>query len=278
MCSAAAASERWPRPEDGTRCGLRHEIVSLGLGAPLVLSSCGSRSGLLEGASTGATVAEAGVPDAPLPEADAGSTVVLFGGQTSATSLNDTWSFDGTRWSLLTPTPSPPARIEASMATIGDAVVLFGGYGGGSAPRSDTWTFDGTSWTPVSAPLSPPGRADASMATLGSGVVLFGGWDASGSALGDTWTFDGSSWSEVTVPGPSARAYASMAAVGDRVVLFGGAGDNGAALGDTWTFDGAAWSEVLASPAPPARYEALAAPLGVRVVLFAGFSGSVARG
>jgi hypothetical protein len=77
-------------------------------------------------------------------------TVVLFGGFTLPTHAdsNDTWTFDGTRWTQLSVSNAPPARSFAAMATLGNEVVLFGGAAIGFL--NDTWMFDGTSWTQVS--------------------------------------------------------------------------------------------------------------------------------
>src|SRR5207248_6497007 len=45
----------------------------------------------------------------------ANSQLVVFGGDNSVGVLNDTWSFDGTRWNRLQPPQSPPARTSAAM-------------------------------------------------------------------------------------------------------------------------------------------------------------------
>ncbi len=37
-------------------------------------------------------------------------TVLLFGGRVNGTVLSDTWSWDGTTWTQLTPATSPAAR------------------------------------------------------------------------------------------------------------------------------------------------------------------------
>jgi hypothetical protein len=108
-----------------------------------------------------------------------GNTIVLFGGANDSNGttspLADTWIWNGTTWSKPTLTVSPPARYEHSMATLGNKVVLFGGYASTftqtqSTPivdvyLDDTWTWDGTSWTQVSA-SGPSARSDFAMATL----------------------------------------------------------------------------------------------------------------
>jgi hypothetical protein len=90
-----------------------------------------------------------------------GDRVILFGGEQDANHfLNDTWAWDGTSWTELSPLHQPPARFHPAMATLGDTVVLFGG--GGSIPSGqpllgDTWTFDGTDWTEA-ATMGPSPR------------------------------------------------------------------------------------------------------------------------
>ena len=53
-----------------------------------------------------------------------GHRAVLFGGLSGNQTLGDTWTFDGAAWTqLAASSPSPPARQEATMATLGDLVV-----------------------------------------------------------------------------------------------------------------------------------------------------------
>jgi hypothetical protein len=47
-----------------------------------------------------------------------GHEVVLFGGYDDGRYLNDTWTFDGTRWTRVTAANSPPARESSSMAAL----------------------------------------------------------------------------------------------------------------------------------------------------------------
>jgi hypothetical protein len=180
---------------------------------------------------------------------DAGD-VLLFGGDGySSYNFGDTWIFDGTNWTQLSPATSPPGTSYPSSATMttgtyaGDTV-LFGGNGA-SGLLNDTWVFDGTTWTQLSPATSPPARTVASMTTLTIGpdagdVVLFGGGGVSG-YLNDTWVFDGTTWTQLSpATSPPGRFGASLASLtsgpdtGD-VVLFGGY-DNSGVLGDTWLF------------------------------------------
>jgi hypothetical protein len=125
--------------------------------------------------------------------------VLLFGGADSSGPLGDTWSFDGSHWSQLSPPTSPSARYEHAMTydAARDRMVLFGGWNGGFID-SDTWEFDGASWSKVATNPTPAGRHLAGMTfdPRRGKVVLFGG---SGllADLGDTWEFDGA-WHRIS--------------------------------------------------------------------------------
>jgi Galactose oxidase, central domain len=167
------------------------------------------------------------------------------------------------------------------MATLGNAVVLFGGANG--SWLNDTWMFNGATWHQVNASNPPSPREAPSMATLDvSTIVLFGGKDSTGAFLNDTWTFDGSSWTQVGVIGlsPPGRYLAAMASLGvnsEQAVLFGGDDGTNAPFGDTWTFTAPEdWVQANVSITAPAR--SLGAMSGfqgtandsVEVVLFGG--------
>lgn len=145
-------------------------------------------------------------------------TIVLFGGQSvygGATGfLNDTWSWDGTTWTQLSPVTVPAARHGASMAYdpgTGD-MVLFGGLqlipGSTTTVWSDgsTWTWDGSNWQEAYVvPYGPlQGLYDTAMAydpATGT-MVLFGGLaNVPGATLPvaqqNTWTWDGTTWTQV---------------------------------------------------------------------------------
>jgi hypothetical protein len=183
-------------------------------------------------------------------------TTVLFGGYNGGY-LAETWTWNGTAWTKLSPATSPPALRGAAMVydPFTHNVVLFGGLGS-TGPVADTWTWDGTTWTKQLA-TGPAARSGASMAydATTHNVVLFGGLGTSG-PLADTWVWSGTSWTAptLTTTPPTARYQASMAydTATQSVVLFGGDGAS-AALGDTWTWDGTNWTKSLAA-SPPARY------------------------
>jgi hypothetical protein len=76
-------------------------------------------------------------------------TIVMFGG----IGVNDTWTWDGTRWTQRHPLRSPSARSStgpmpglAYDAALGE-VVVFGGIDfATNVPLNDTWTWNGRDW------------------------------------------------------------------------------------------------------------------------------------
>jgi hypothetical protein len=206
--------------------------------------------------------------------------LVLFGG-TNGSYLGDTWTWNGTTWSLFSSTGGPSARTNASMAydSATGQLVLFGGSDS-SGYLGDTWTWTGAGWSLFSSAGGPSARAYASMAydSATGQVVLFGGSGGSG-GLGDTWTWTGTGWSLFSSTGPPARQGASMDydQATSQLVLFGGFG--GVYLGDTWAWDGTTWTQ-LSLAGPPVRYAATMDydSTASQLVLFGGYNGSLDLG
>ena len=227
--------------------------------------------------------------DAAMTYDAATQTVLLFGGSDNGgDQLGDTWSFNGSAWTQLSPANSPPARDRASMVydPATHTVLLFGGNGCSAIYCGDTWTWDGSTWTQLHPATSPPARIWATMAHNGATgrVVLFGGIGFAGD-LNDTWSWDGSTWTQLQPAGsPPARHQASMAydAASDTIVLFGGQGACGNPCNDTWTWDGTTWAQASTTVHPTGTYfdgiysagMAYDAVAGT-VALFGGIDGSV---
>jgi hypothetical protein len=130
--------------------------------------------------------------------------VVMFGGRDSSGNMTaDTWEWDGTTWTNVTPASgSPPAGYRGEDAMAYDAergrVVMVGPYsssGGGWV--LSTWEWNGTTWTNMTPPSgSPPWRVSPSMAydAARGEAVLFGGYVVtvpfySGISFADTWLY-----------------------------------------------------------------------------------------
>ncbi len=174
---------------------------------------------------------------------DAGrAVIVLFGGtddeNLTGTVYGDTWEFDGTNWTQISPATSPPARMYTSMTydASNEQIVMFGGIDSAIGMLQDTWTYDGVDWVQVHPPVSPANRGIGGMTynERRQRVVLFGGSDFAVN-FRDVWEFDGARWFEVFSNPPSGRMGPAMTydSILHRVVLFGGAA--GGVLGDTWT-------------------------------------------
>jgi hypothetical protein len=129
-------------------------------------------------------------------------TMILVGGSSNGTLLADTWAFNGTSWTQLTPSVSPSPRFHAAIATVPDSVLLFGGDSGSGA-LGDTWLWNGTNWTRPNVAIPPAPRYQASAGSLNGTGVLFGGTDGSIQFL-DTWTWSAGTWAmqNPTLPPP----------------------------------------------------------------------------
>lgn len=217
---------------------------------------------------------------------EASQRVISFGGFSPMSMwTDDSWAWDGTTWTELSPATRPPPRATSfgSWDPVRRRIVIFGGYDSGA--RFDTWEWDGSNWLELAIRSGPP-RGLPSLAadsTRGT-IVSYGGLETivSGGIGTDVhWAWDGATWHQLAIATPPARLDAAFSrdATNDRLVLFGGNSiDAGATLvrDETWTFDGTSWA--LAQPAnrpPPLSAPAMAWDANrQRLVLFGGWTGS----
>ena len=204
---------------------------------------------------------------------------VLFGGKGNTTWYSDTWAWNGTIWTQLSPASHPSARDGGAMAfdTATGATILFGGLSATTgAALNDTWSWNGTNWTNLSV-TGPSARYDANLvydAAIGK-LVLFGGYDGT-STFSETWTFDGTTWTKLAPAAhPTARANPAISydPGAQRVLLYGGDNGSGTSFyGDTWTFDGTTWTQQSPVHTPGQRSQAAMAfdPVLTKVILFGG--------
>lgn len=121
---------------------------------------------------------------------NATKTTVLFDGLGDLNPYN-TWTFDGTTWTLQSPTTLPPSRYGAPGVydPAYKAVLTFGGGEGGVDTLTDTWAWTTAgNWVQLTPGQSPPAREGYGMAwdpAIGH-TVIFGG-QSGASFLGDTW-------------------------------------------------------------------------------------------
>jgi hypothetical protein len=214
--------------------------------------------------------------------------IMLFGGADSEKVLNDSWEFDGEKWSLLTTNSPPPRTFPAltydparkKILLFGGNRVLFGKDAKDYEFLDDFWGFDGSRWTQIAVPV-PGGRAEASLVfdRQRQKAVLFGGYrieNGEMKRLSDTWEWDGNSWTKIAEGLPSPRSGAALVYDTKRkkVVLFGGGIKSGGG-GETWEFDSQGWREIQSAKTEP-RYNAAMAYDESRnkIVRFGGWDGS----
>ena len=169
---------------------------------------------------------------------------------------SSTWNWDGTTWSLLSPSISPPPSVGDSQdvqmvydpAT--SQILLYGDH------SQAMWAWNGSQWSELSGSGGPSPRVGSSMVydSALSEALLFGGDTATayttasasqaetytlGAPLNDLWAWNGSAWQQLhPATSPPARFYAQMAYDGadGQVVLLGGAVNDTADIADTWVY------------------------------------------
>jgi hypothetical protein len=116
--------------------------------------------------------------------------VVMFGGLADVNPIN-TWTYDGTTWTLQSPRSQPPWVYGGTAVydPLLSAVVLFGG-GNGGVDQDSTWKWYGSifDWRPFFRAQRPPPREGHGMAYDPAlhHVVVFGGQNKE-VPLNDTW-------------------------------------------------------------------------------------------
>lgn len=180
--------------------------------------------------------------------------IVLFGGNNSGVSYNDTWEWNGTAWSQRA-TTGPSARTGHTLVydSARNRTVLFGG-GITSIGLADTWEWNGSSWAQRASSGPPPRYNHASAFDSSRGVTVIFGGESNNTDRADTWEWNGTAWTERQASGPVARRSPVMAfdEARNATLLFGGLGLQGA-MNDTWAWNGTTWTQVASDGPFPAR-------------------------
>lgn len=208
-------------------------------------------------------------------------TVLLFGGagDPGYGDLSDTWSWDGTTWTKLSPRTSPQGLTSAPMAydAATKSVLLFGGDGeqheigfdSGDGWIQGTWSWNGTTWTKLSPSTSPPaGFADEDSMVYDPAtetVLYFTDCCYPGS---ETWSWNGTTWTKLspstTPPTGYGESMVYDAATATVLLLLGS--------GQTWNWNGTDWIESSSPISPPVggRWSMDYDPATARVLLYGG--------
>lgn len=212
------------------------------------------------------------------------SSAIMFGGQGALNELfNDTWEWDGSSWTQMSPATVPSAR--AGHGSVYDQAtqraVMFGGFATLSPPierLGDTWEWNGVDWLQRSPTTSPSPRGNPSMTydTVLNRTVLFGGTqsDDDGS-VDDTWHWDGTTWVEQfpATTTPPALAFPELAfdvERGTTVLYAKKTGPGGPER--TWGWDGVDWRVLRHNSVPRGGFAVSYDSNRGRVVLLASSS------
>jgi hypothetical protein len=194
--------------------------------------------------------------------------MVLFGGFFNNNYFNDTWTWDGTKWTEieLDDDEAPEHRSSMSMwyDPLLERTVLYSGIGRPNLNEQvtrfqDMWTFDGTRWTKLEVTNTPGIRLRPQIAVhpVTGKLTLVGGLRAESVDEdsirqffdNDMWEWDGSTktWTQIpTTRRPPVRQNGGMAwdPVTGELVLFGGYA-KGFYLSDLWIWNGTEWAPRL---------------------------------
>jgi hypothetical protein len=183
--------------------------------------------------------------------------MVVFGGDNSSLSFNDTWTLDLAAtppvWAPLTPLGTPPLGRTGHVAVFdpaGDRMIVFGGNQ--SSPHvisvtNDTWALRFASpptWTPVTTGGTPPLARMNHAAVLDatrSRMLICGGGSFLPNSFLDVHSLDlvTHRWDLLqpmnAPPGPRPEHTAVFDLVNDRMIVFGGEGST--YYKDLWSLD-----------------------------------------
>lgn len=207
-------------------------------------------------------------------------TVVHYGGHDNRNFPNrETWAWDGTSWTRLSPLANPGYRKYGVMGSDGAGhVLLYGGVGLSSHRYRDTWLWNGTTWI-LADEVGPDLVSYRLVNNTDSGDAILVGHNP-GTGDTETWIWNGSGWTLVARSGLPTGFYGfdvAFDSARSRVVLFGGrtndwndwdANCNGY-LDDLWEWDGSRWS-LLARPSARREHAMVFDPYSEEAILFGG--------
>jgi len=200
--------------------------------------------------------------------------------------LNDTWSWNGTTWTRLSPGRNPGGSDTDSMAydPATKTVLLFnGGLCNSCAGQGQTWNWNGRTWTRLSLPTGPPTTSWSSMAYDPATMTVLLWLQSGATPIGQrdqTWSWNGTTWTRLSprasppvgsLEPPSGGWSMAYDPATATVLLFGGTTDKAPVvmpLDETWSWDGTTWTHLsLASSPPPSGGASMAYDPGMEAML-----------
>ena len=167
--------------------------------------------------------------------------------------LDDTWEWDGSKWTPISSSTKPPPREFAAAAYDPKRGVIIVACGDNQSDGilADTWTYDGQ-WHNVTPAGPHPAVRSGAMVwdPVGQRILLVGGYNSSLAPQQTVWAWDGSTWANLGTAPPQPRGAHALANTGSNLVMFGGYTTGSALLADTWTFK-SSWSQIESPGLPP---------------------------
>ena len=257
-------------------------MLVVGAGSVVIAEPASAREGLAwaqSAALTGVDWRQRTSPKAPPGGFEPGlvydsvnnQTIAFGGGWT-----NQTWSWNGRKWSKLHPSTRPAVRRDFGMAydPVRDETVLYGGWDGDGQVLGSTWVFKNGQWSQRSPAKSAGDLAYQQMAydPTRQQIIMFGGIRDIGDWNESTWAWDGKTWTELApTHSPAARAKAAFAydPLRDALVMFGGEGRDDY-YDETWVWNGTDWFQPVLKNKPPALIDVAGATFNAHLAIFGG--------
>lgn len=226
-------------------------VIALALIATLVIGTRLSRQSPIP--------AHSNVPPAPRSGAavaydQAHGELVVFGGLVGsgkqASAVNETWTFDGKRWTHQHPAVSPPPNMGGVMAydLVRHQTVLLANPVHSASGALATWIWNGSTWRQIHPAHAPPTLSFASeqFDPITETVLLYG---SSADQQPQMWSWNGSDWIQLQPATLPTAFSASMVFDGEHVLLLSSTPEpiGGRFFTQTWTWDGSTWN--LLNPA-----------------------------
>jgi hypothetical protein len=200
----------------------------------------------------------------PSPRWDAGLAydardgyVVLFGGETTASFQNDTWTYVNGTWANISQAQAPSQRVAPDMIYDGydRYVLLFGGYytnaHGSQFLLNDTWAFANGTWSRIRTTTAPPVSPGFGEGRMAYDVADHCVYLLTGGAVG-LWTYRAGVWSPAAsvagngLPPPRERGNVVYDPRNGYFLMLEG--------NRTWTYSGGVWTNFTTSQAPRVHF------------------------
>ncbi len=210
--------------------------------------------------------------------------ILLFGGgyvdpTGRFSTLDDTWIWDGTNWTQVSPANHPPSRMKAAIYydPVQEKVFLFGGYFYDSTKQEnifydDAWSWDGKNWNAVALKTPKVVNAANMLYDRKHQLPLMVDNDGIWSIFDQEWYQPDS----LKVPIGRSESQLTYDSVHQQTILFGGYRDQNK-FNDTWAYDGNQWNKVITRESPTKRtgHSLFFDTLRGKIVLIGGFDGKV---